>query len=1186
MVSAKPSGLAVGSLLAGRYQVRRELGRGGMGFVYLCRDLALDERVALKLMPRNAEDGEGSGAGGVDTKARRKARQDDAWFFFEEARALAGLSHPTIVRARDYGLLSDGAPYIVMDVVPGRSLHEWIYRAKTEGAIPWPVIWSTVDQVLAGLAHAHSRGVIHGDLKPSNILLDRSQGDDRCRAFLLDLGLAWLTRDLVDHRLDGSREVAPTVRYGAGTPGWMAPEQIRMATPHIGPATDLYPLGCLIHTLLTGEEPFDGTNEELLEHHKNSPSPPVKLAPGVPAGVEGFIHRIMEKWPWNRYEFAADARRAWAEFRPMGVSVTMPPVAGTVRPEMAGSGQSLISDVGVTGEGSSEESGAPTVSTPGLLGIRPSPMVARLEERRELLELAREMSESAEPQHRFVLLSGTAGVGKSRLAEWLCQEVHEQALMRPLRAKYRKIAAPLDGVVGALVQHYRLEKAKRATVEKVLMNLWRVAATDDEELTWVAGAAAWLCRVKEEAEVLGPTKKRFVLDRPELKWLVIRKTLEKTAAGKPMLYWLDDLHRAPADTFARLARIKRDLKHVSIMFVATMRNEDVANDPTARARIELLLEEFGGMRMEIEPLDVRETEVLLRDTLPLSPTALSVAAKRAKGNPLFALQLVHSWAMSGALTQRPDGAYDASEDALNRTAQTTAELWEERLGALPPDLRPAAFAASALGGDIRRDVLRALLTDLGLDATRALSAMKRAQLLLLSGTEQLQWPHALLQEYLLQQLLEQPDARRVFLIASNALSLHPAASSGRIVRHRVTNLERAGQLEQAATLLHGYVAGSWSQVRDASATLRDLSLLDDRLTGVNLAHQLRWRAEACRHSGALDEARRESEIARRTFRDYGDEVNEAQCLRLLGHIASDLGASAQGRRLVTRAHAHFKKHDHFAGQAQCEVLIGEIDYLLGDHASGLEMLHQAAEKFLQVGDMLGRSQCFILQGFIEQSGGSPARARELLMTAHAELERIGYRLGVAQCDLALAHADHREGQFSRAHERASSTLKAFRLIENPRGEAGCERLLAMNALDGGHPNTAEVHARAAGSVYGKLNDPWGKVESLLLLAQIGLFRNDTTAARDALIRCEAIALVEAEPKQHRHLTLAWLGASEGRWLDVVRELDAARRAFRDTLQSGDHTPQLLRHFDVLGWPDVAGARVKQWLRAVAVPPRA
>ncbi len=1182
MATAKSTGLAVGSILASRYQVRRELGRGGMGYVYLCRDLVLDERVALKLMPRAEDAPESGSGGGSETKARRKARHDDAWFFFEEARALAGLSHPAIVRARDYGVLSDGAPYLVMDVVPGRSLHEWIYRAKTEGPIPWPVIWSTVDQVLSGLAHAHARGVIHGDLKPSNILLDRTQGDDRCRAYLLDLGLAWLTRDLVDHRLDGSREVAPTVRYGAGTPGWMAPEQIRMATPHIGPATDLYPLGCLIYALLVGEEPFEGTNEELLEQHKNAPPPEVKLPSGVPQGVATFIHRLMEKWPWNRFDFAADARREWMPLRPTGAHVSLPPISGAGLRDI-GSGQSLISDVATLPEAAETDYGVPAVSTPGLLGIRPSPMVARLEERRELMDMARALHDSPEPMHRFVLLSGPAGVGKSRIAEWLCQEVHEQALMRPLRTRYRKIAAPLDGVVGALVQHYRLEKAKRATIEKVLMNMWRVPANDDEELTFVAGAAAWLTRVKDDPEALGPTKKRFVLDRPELKWLVIRKTLEKTADGKALLFWLDDLHRAPADTFAKLARLKRDLKHVPLLFVATMRNEDVANDPTARARIELLIEEFGGRRMEIEPLDVRETEVLLRETLPLTPNALIAAAKRAKGNPLFALQQLHSWAMSGALTQREDGAYEASEEAINQPAQTTAELWQERLNALPPDLQPAAFAASALGGDIRRDVLRALLTELGLDAARATGAMKRAQLLLLSGAEQLHWPHALLQEYLYQQLCEQPDARRVFRAAANALALHPAVSSGRIVRHRVGNLERAGELEQAADLMHGYIAAAWSQVRDPSATLRDLSLLDDKLSGAHLAHHLRWRAEANRYS-SLEEARREAEIARRTFRDLGDEMNEAQCLRLLGHIASDLGAAAQGRRLVTRALALFKKHDHFAGQAQCEVLIGEIDYLLGDHARALEVLHEAADKFLQVGDNLGRSQCLILQGFIEQSGGSPSRARELLAVARADLERIGYRLGVAQCDLALAHADHREGDFARAHERATATLKAFRLIENPRGEAGCERLLAMNALDGGHPNTAEVHARAAGVLYSRLNDPWGKVESLLLLAQVGLYRSDTTSARDALIRCEAIALAEAEPKQHRHLTLAWLGAAESRWTDVVRELDAARRTFRDTTQSGDHTPQLLRHFDRLDWPDAAGSRVKQWLRAVTAKP--
>jgi serine/threonine protein kinase len=1168
-MGAKAKGLPVGSILASRYQIRRELGRGGMGFVYLCRDLIIDERVALKVMPRSKSE-KGSGS----KRRRKKGRHDDAWFFYEEARALAGLSHPSIVRARDYGVLSDGAPYLVMDVVPGRSLHEWIYRARTDGLLPWAVVWTTIDQVLGGLAHAHSRGVVHGDLKPSNVLLHRPPGDDNPRAFLLDLGLAWLTRDLVDHRLDGSREVAPTVRYGAGTPGWMAPEQIRMATPHIGPATDLYPLGCLLYTLLVGDEPYDGSNDELLEQHKNAPTPDFELPEGTPEGVTDFVKRLMAKWPWNRYDFSGDARRAWQEFKPAGKFPSMmpPPMAS----ESGKGSYELVSDVNTVPDAEDSDAGITAIATPGLLGVRPSPLVARHGHRRELLEMVRQVCLSEQSRQQLVLLSGPAGVGKSRLAEWLCQEVHEQALMLPLRARYRKIAAPLDGVVGALVQHYRVEKVKRSTIEKVLMNLWSIAPDDDEGRTWVAGAAQWLNRQKDDASAIGPTKKRFVLDRPELKWLVIRKTLERTARGRPMLLWLDDLHRAPADTFQRLARLKRDLKHVPMMIVATMRNEDVANDPTARARIELLVEEYGGRRVELEPLNIEETEALLRDTLPMTTRAVEVAARRAKGNPLFALQLLHSWAIRGDLRQQQDGLYAVSEEALTRQAGTTAELWEERVHGLPPDLQPAARAAAALGGDIRRDVLVALLSELGLDANRSISAMKRSQLLLLSGTERLRWTHALLQEHLLQSLYAEPEAEHVFRAAAAALAYHPAAASGRITRHRVTNLVRAGDLDRAAELLHSHVAHQWGQVRDAAVTLRDLSLLDNRLSGIHLAEHLRWRAEAARHAGQLEDARRHAEISRRTFRDHGDEQSEAQCLRLLGHIASDLGASAQGRRLVSRALALFQKFGDIAGQAQCEVLLGEIDYLVGEHTRALEMLSAAANGFSQVGDRLGNAQCIILQGLCEQAGGSPSKARELLAVARADLERIGYRLGVAQCDLALAHADHREGDFSRAHERANATLKAFRLIENPRGEAGCERLLAMNALDGGHPNTAEVHARAAGVVYSRLSDPWGKVEALLLLAQVALYRHDTHAAREQLIRCEAVALAEAEPKQHRHLTLAWLAASEDRWNDVVRELDAARRSFKDSSQSGDHTPQLLLHFDAMQWPDPPGSRVKQW----------
>src|SRR3984885_8023762 len=131
----------IGTVLAGRYEVVRELGRGGMGVVYLCRDLVTGERVALKRL-RSPEESKGN-------------RPEEQWWFHQEARAVAAPVRLTIVRARDFGTLADGSPYLVMDALPGRSVHEWMHTTK----MAWPVIWSLVDQVLAGLAHVHARGV-------------------------------------------------------------------------------------------------------------------------------------------------------------------------------------------------------------------------------------------------------------------------------------------------------------------------------------------------------------------------------------------------------------------------------------------------------------------------------------------------------------------------------------------------------------------------------------------------------------------------------------------------------------------------------------------------------------------------------------------------------------------------------------------------------------------------------------------------------------------------------------------------------------------------------------------------------------------------------------------------------------------------------------------------------------------
>src|SRR5262249_20512979 len=148
----------------------------------------------------------------------------------------------------------------------------------------------------------------------------------------------------------------------------------------------------------------------------------------------------------------------------------------------------------------------------------------------------------------------------------LCEETHERGMMVPLRARYRKIAAPLDGIVGAVTAHYRLERADRDIVEKVLMNVWEVPANDEDEKTWVAATAEWIRPASlgdEDDEsppggtrgqgppagaradkagrpgyALGPSGKRFALDRPELRWLIIRRVLERIGQRRPILLWM------------------------------------------------------------------------------------------------------------------------------------------------------------------------------------------------------------------------------------------------------------------------------------------------------------------------------------------------------------------------------------------------------------------------------------------------------------------------------------------------------------------------------------------------------------------------------------------------------------------------------------------------------------------------
>ena len=377
-----------------------------------------------------------------------------------------------------------------------------------------------------------------------------------------------------------------------------------------------------------------------------------------------------------------------------------------------------------------------------------------------------------------------------------------------------------------------------------------------------------------------------------------------------------------------------------------------------------------------------------------------------------------------------------------------------------------------------------------------------------------------------------------------------------------------------------FIQGAWSRGRDTAATLKDLHMLDGRVTGVAAAEYNYWRAESLRHTGKLEEARECAEKARKAYEQAGDKTKEASALRLLGHLASDVGAPAQGRLQVALAISRFEDLKNDRGLAAALVVLGEIDYLLGEHARAREVLLEASQRCDAVGDMLGGAQCFILLAMIETAVGGYRRARDLLIHARQAFDAIGYRLGIAQCDVVLGHADHRAGEMDAGRARALSARAAFRELMNPRGEAACERLLALIAIDTDDFAAGGAHASVAAKIFERLQDPWGDLEARLLLAQVALAKGDPQA-KTLVAECEKIVLDEAEPRQHRHLTVAWLAQTEERWDDAAVEIDRARAAFGDKLRCGDHTPQLLQRFGKLRWKAPADAKVTQWLEVVS-----
>jgi serine/threonine-protein kinase len=304
-------------LVIGPYLLLERVGAGAMGQVFKARHQHLDRLVAVKVVRKDRV-----------TNVNLLKR------FLREAQAAGQLSHPNIVLAFDAGE-TDHLLYFVMELIEGTDLR---HRIQRDGALPVVEACDYVRQTALGLQHAFEKGMVHRDVKPSNLMVTERPADARTGpppgvVKVLDMGLALLTRD--------ETEISALTQEGVvmGTVDYLAPEQA-VDSHGVDTRADLYSLGCTFYHLLTGRVPYPGGTvvQKLLRHRTGRPRPVESLRPDVPRGVVMVVRQLMAPRPENRFQTPAELVEALAQVRggaPAKAKAKMPAVPTRRTPRAA-----------------------------------------------------------------------------------------------------------------------------------------------------------------------------------------------------------------------------------------------------------------------------------------------------------------------------------------------------------------------------------------------------------------------------------------------------------------------------------------------------------------------------------------------------------------------------------------------------------------------------------------------------------------------------------------------------------------------------------------------------------------------------------------------------------------------------------------------------------------------------------
>lgn len=728
------------------YRIVNKIGHGGMGEVYKALDTKLGRHVAIKLLPEEAI---------ADLIAKRR--------LLVEAQAASALNHPNIVTIHSIEE-SEGLDFIVMEFVEGETLKSTI---DTNGALPLPALLDLGIQIADALEAAHEIGIIHRDIKSSNILIT-----PKGNAKVLDFGLAKLVRQVRDEVDNEAPTLADITYSGAvvGTAHFMSPEQTRGEV--LDGRTDVFSLGCVLYEAATRSLPFPGPSVLSIMHAiaTSDPPAPSRVRPELSVEFDLIIERALAKDRNRRYATAAEMGQALNALR-----------------------------AGASGGWAT----SPVIYDSDLLAAPSSSLVGREPEMRKLDGFLRQAIDGS---GRVVFITGEPGIGKTALSdEFLRRARREYPALLISRGRCveqygtGEAYLPFLDAVGGLLQG--------PGREHIAASMRTYAPTWCTQLPAAFASTSSLDRLQQET--IGATKERMMREMGDM--------LGTLSASAPIVLLLEDLHWADPSSVDLLRHLCQRIGNQRLLIAGTFRPEDIerSNHPLKSYKAEMqahkLCEELALDTLSLENIAEYLDVTFTPNDFPRELSSL--IHEKTEGHPLFATNLLQYLGERGDIAR-----VNAHWSLVHPLAEMNLEFPEsvrsmigKKIDALEEGEQRALQYASVEGSEFLSSVVARLLGTDEVELEEQLARLEKTHRLIVTlGEEELpdgtlatryRFAHALYQNYLYDGLVSK---RRILLHqqAGEHLAKHYGKRSLEIATQLAIHFERGRDFAGAVEYLN------------------------------------------------------------------------------------------------------------------------------------------------------------------------------------------------------------------------------------------------------------------------------------------------------------------------------------------------------------------------------------------------